>query len=137
MTQQKINLKDLIRSEYVKCAMDPTYFMKKYTLIQHPTRTRMLFDLYPYQEEALKTFHEQQYTIVLKGRQIGLSTVVSMYGLWMMLFQRDKNVVVIATKQETAKNIITKVRFAFDNLPIWLQVPVTENNKLSLRFKNG
>lgn len=135
--QQKVNLKDLIRTEYVKCAMDPVYFMKKYCTIQHPTRMRMLFDLYPYQEESLKTFHEQQYTIVLKGRQIGLSTVVSMYGLWMMLFHRDKNVVVIATKQETAKNIITKVRFAFDNLPIWLQVPVTENNKLSLRFKNG
>lgn len=134
---QKVSLKDMIRTEYVRCASDPIYFLRKYCMIQHPTKSRLLFDLYPYQEDVLRKFEKEQYTIVLKGRQIGLSTVVSMYGLWLMLFHRDKNVVVIATKQDTAKNIITKVRFAFDQLPVWLQIPVTENNKLSLRFKNG
>lgn len=134
---QKVNLRDLIKAEYQKCALSPEYFMKKYCYIQHPTRARMLFDLYPYQVEALDTFRDQDYTIVLKGRQIGLSTVVGCYALWMMIFHKDKNVLVIATKQETAKNLITKIRFAFDNLPVWLQVPVTENNKLSLRFANG
>jgi hypothetical protein len=133
----KINLKDLIRTEYSRCQKDPVYFMKKYCMIQHPKRGRLLFDLYPYQENSLDIFQKQEYAIVLKGRQIGLSTVVACYALWMMLFFKDKNVLVIATKQETAKNLIIKVRFAFDNLPIWLQVPCIENNKLSLRFKNG
>ena len=27
---QEVNLKQLIRSEYIKCAKDPVYFMKKY-----------------------------------------------------------------------------------------------------------
>jgi hypothetical protein len=54
-----------------------------------------------------------------------------------MLFQKDKNVLCIATKQETAKNMVTKVRFAYDALPKWMQIKTAEHNKLSLRLANG
>lgn len=136
-TTKKVDLKELIRSEYKKCAMNPQYFIRKYVYIQHPVKGRMLFSLYDYQDKCIDEFQEHQYNIVLKGRQIGLSTAVAAYALWMMLFYKDKNVLVIATKQETAKNLVTKVRFAYENLPVWLQVPCEEKNKLSIRFKNG
>lgn len=137
MANKVSNIKDLIREEYKKCALDPAYFIRKYCYIQEPIRGRILFDLYKYQEEALKDFENYNYNVILKGRQIGISTAVACYSLWMMLFHKDKNILVIATKQDTAKNLITKVRFAFDHLPVWLQVPCDENNKLSLKFKNG
>jgi hypothetical protein len=54
-----------------------------------------------------------------------------------MLFHKDKNVLCIATKQETAKNMVTKVKFMFDNLPSWLKIPADEHNKLTLRLNNG
>ena len=54
-----------------------------------------------------------------------------------MLFNKDKNILCIATKQETAKNMVTKVKFAYDNLPSWLQLKAVENNKLSLKLANG
>jgi hypothetical protein len=44
---------------------------------------------------------------------------------------------VIATKQEVAKNLVTKVRVMHSNLPKWLKQPCVEDNKLSLRYKNG
>ncbi len=137
MTNKVSNIKDLIREEYKKCALDPVYFIRKYCYIQHPIRGRVLFDLYKYQAEALNAFETFDYNVILKGRQIGISTAVAAYALWLMLFHKDKNILVIATKQDTAKNLITKVRFAFDHLPVWLQVPCEENNKLSLKFKNG
>jgi len=74
---------------------------------------------------------------VLKARQLGLSTLTAGYALWMMTFQQDKNILVIATKQETAKNLVTKVRVMHANLPGWLKQPCVEDNKLSLRYKNG
>jgi phage FluMu gp28-like protein len=135
--QQKISLKELIRREFQKCAVDPIYFIKKYCMIQTQNKGRILFDLYPYQEDCIETIQSNDNTIILKGRQIGISTVVACYALWLMLFQQDKNVLVIATRQDTAKNLVTKVRFAFDCLPIWLQIPCIENNKLSLKFNNG
>jgi|LakMenE18May11ns_1017448.scaffolds.fasta_scaffold9957195_8 intein/homing endonuclease len=130
-------LKDIIREEYLKCAANPVYFMKKYAKIQHPTRGTILFDLWNFQEDVLKDFQEHRYNICLKSRQLGISTLIAGYSLWMMLFGNDKNILVIATKQETAKNLVTKVRVMYDNLPSWLKTAVVEDNKLSLRLKNG
>jgi len=111
--------------------------MKKYCNIQHPTRGRIIFNLYPFQEKVLHLWRDNPYDIILKSRQLGISTLVAGYSLWLMLFQKDKNVLCIATKQETAKNMVTKVKFMFENLPSWLKIPAEENNKLTLRLSNG
>jgi len=130
-------LREKIKEEFKKCAINPAYFLSKYSYIQHPIRGRVLFDLYHYQKNALTDFEEHDYNIVLKGRQIGISTLVAGYALWLMLFHKDKNILVIATKQETAKNLVTKVKFMHDNLPVWLRGSIITNNKLSLQFSNG
>ena len=130
-------LRERIKEEYKKCAVDPAYFLSKYSYIQHPVRGRMLFDLYHYQKKSLHDFMNFDYNIVLKGRQIGISTLVAGYALWMLLFHKDKNILVIATKQETAKNLVTKVRFMHQNLPVWLRGEIVTDNKLSLQFTNG
>jgi len=131
------DLKKIIKEEFIKCAKDPVYFMKKYYTIQHPKRGRIKFNLYPFQEKTLHHMDNEDYLIINKSRQLGISTLCSAYSLWMMLFHKDKNVLCIATKQETAKNMVTKVRFAYDNLPKWLQIKTVEHNKLSLRLANG
>jgi hypothetical protein len=131
------NIKDIIRQEYIKCASDPAHFMKKYCYIQNPTRGRVLFNLYPFQDKVLNLWKDNPYSIVLKSRQLGISTLVAGYSLWLMLFHKDKNVLCIATKQETAKNMVTKVKFMYENLPSWLTIPADEKNKLTLRLSNG
>ena len=134
---ENINLKEVIRQEYIKCLNDPAHFMRKYCHIQHPQRGRVLFNLYPFQDKVLHLFRDNPYSIVLKSRQLGISTLAAGYSLWLMLFQKDKNILCIATKQETAKNMVTKVKFMFDNLPSWLKIPADEHNKLTLRLSNG
>ena len=131
------DLKAIIRQEYIKCAQDPAHFMKKYCNIQHPQRGRVLFNLYPFQEKTLHLLRDNPYSIILKSRQLGISTLSAGYSLWLMLFHKDKNVLCIATKQETARNMVTKVKFMYDNLPSWLKISADENNKLSLRLSNG
>ena len=131
------DLKQIIREEYLKCAQDPAHFMRKYCYIQHPQRGRVLFNLYPFQDKVLNLWKDNPYDIILKSRQLGISTLVAGYSLWLMLFHKNKNVLCIATKQETAKNMVTKVKFMFENLPSWLKIPAEENNKLTLRLSNG
>jgi hypothetical protein len=133
----QVSINDAIKQELIKCKQDPVYFMKKYYTIQHPTRGRMTFNLFPFQEKSLKLFQRFDYCIINKSRQLGISTLTSAFALWMMLFEQDKNILVLATTQATAKNMVTKVRFAYDNLPKWMQLPVMEHNRLSLRLKNG
>ena len=131
------NLRKLIQQEYLKCAQDPVHFMKKYCFIQHPQRGRIPFQLYPFQQKVLHLWQDNPYSVVLKSRQLGISTLAAGYSLWLMLFHKDRNVLCLATTQETAKNMVTKVRFMFDNLPSWLKIDTIENNRLSLRLKNG
>ncbi len=131
------NIKQIIKQEYIKCAKDPVYFMKKYCYIQHPTRGRIQFNLYPFQEKVLTLLNKNDRNIILKSRQLGISTLSAGISLWMMIFQKDKSILVVATKQDTAKNLVTKVKFMYDNLPSWLQIGFVEKNKLALRLKNG
>jgi len=130
-------LKDVIKQEYVKCAADPVYFLKKYCLIQHPIKGKIPFHLYDFQEKTIEDFVQSRFNIILKARQLGISTLTAGYSLWMMTFHQDKNILVIATKQEVAKNLVTKVRVMHANLPSWLKQKCVEDNKLSLRYKNG
>ena len=131
------NIKQTIKREYINCVQNPVYFMKKYCHIQHPTRGRILFALYPFQEKVLHLFRDHDYIITLKSRQLGISTLAAAYSLWLMLFHKDKNVLALATTQATARNLVTKVIFMYDELPKWLRLPSVEKNKLSLRLKNG
>ena len=131
------DLKQIVQEEYLKCAKDPVHFMRKYCKIQHPTRGKINFDLYPFQEKALTEFKDHDYNVILKSRQLGISTLTAGYTLWGMIFNQDFNALVIAIKQDTAKNLVTKIRVMHENLPSWLKGQVLEDNKLSLRLKNG
>ena len=138
--QPKKTLKEIIAEEYRKCALDPIYFMKKYCIIQHPVRGKIPFHLYPFQEGCLTDFKENRFNIILKSRQLGLSTLSAGFILWKMVFNQDFNALVIATKVTVAKNLVEKVRVMHDLLPIWLRdgsSSSVEDNKLSLKLKNG
>lgn len=135
--KNKLNYKDLLVQEYKKCCADPAYFMRRYCYIQHPVRGRILFNLYPFQSKVLHLFRDSENIIVLKSRQLGISTLAAGYSLWLMTFHKDKNILCLATTQSTARNLVTKVQYMYENLPKWLQVPSKEKNKLSMRLSNG
>jgi len=81
MSEQQKSIKEIIREEYKKCATNPAYFMKKYCVIQHPTKGKIPFHLYPYQEDAIDKFNQFDRNIILKSRQLGISTLIAGYSL--------------------------------------------------------
>lgn len=137
MSKQPVSYQELIKAEYAKCLASPVYFMRHYVKIQHPMRGKVLFDLYPFQESTLQSFHDYKFNIILKSRQMGISTLVSAFALWNMIFHKEKNILIVSLRQEDAKDVITKVRFANDELPTWLKIKCIEDNRLSLKFANG
>lgn len=128
--------------EIMKCGQDPCYFIKKYLYIQHPVKGRLPFELYPFQEECIQGFLDYKFNIVLKSRQLGLSTTTSAYCLWMAMFRQDANIMIMATKLEASKNMIQKIRTTFKMLPSWmlnlldLKEPEAESVKY-IKFNNG
>ena len=124
--------------EIINCGKDPVYFINKYAKIQHPQRGTIKFDTYEFQDECVRSFIEHRFNIIVKARQLGLSTVTAIYAVWLAIFYRDKNILVIATKLSTAKNFIKKVKVAMRNLPSWLMMPgITEMTQQHVAFSNG
>lgn len=123
--------------EIVRCGKDPIYFMKNYVKIQHAKRGLIPFETYDFQDDCVKSFEENRFNIVLKSRQLGLSTVTAAYATWFAIFKKDKSVLVIATKLPTAMNFIKKVKIMLDGLPKWLLLTKFEPTKQAIRFDNG
>lgn len=124
--------------EIVKCGSDASYFISKYVKISHPTKGQLPFKTFPYQDRCLKAFQSHRFVITNKSRQLGLSTLSAAYSLWMALFQKEKNVLVIATRLEVAKNFIKKVNGMYDSLPNWLVMPQIKARSVRyLEFSNG
>lgn len=124
--------------EIIKCGKDPIYFINHYCKIQHPKHGLLKFNTFDYQDDCVGAFKEHRFNIVLKARQLGISTVTAAYATWLALFHRDKQVLIIATKRPTAVNFIKKVKAIISHLPAWLKIsPTVTNNTQAIEFASG
>ena len=137
--QGNVNIQDVIKAEYKNSAADPIHFIRKYCTIQHPTKGKIPFHLYEFQQRAIKEIRAHRYNIIGKGRQLGMSTVLAAYALWKMIFTDDYKILIIATTQDTAKELLSKIQLMYNELPTWIKSTARQdlNNKLVLQFSNG
>jgi len=124
--------------EIVRCGKDASHFINNYVKIQHPTRGLIPFDTYDFQDDCIIDFVNHRFNIILKSRQLGISTLSACYAVWLAVFYKDKNILVIATKLAVAQNFIKKVKTALKSMPGWLLLPeLTSANKQGVEFSNG
>jgi len=123
--------------EYMKCANDPVYFIENYIKIVHVDRGLIPFEMYPFQENIVRTIHDNRFTICKLPRQSGKSTTMISYLLHHVLFNQDKKVAILANKLTTARELLQRLKKSYENLPKWLQQGIVEWNKLSIHLENG
>lgn len=125
-------------NEVIKCGKDPVYFMNRYLSIQHPLKGLIKFKTYDFQDNCVEEFNKHRFNIILKSRQLGLSTLVAAYAVWQAIFYKEKNILIIATKLAVAQNFIRKVKTYLKSMPSWLLIPtIIANNKQQVEFSNG
>ena len=130
--------KEEITKEILKCGKDPAYFLDNYAKIVHQSKGLIPFRTFKFQKELLNDFHDHRYNVILKSRQMGISTIVSGYIAWMLLFHKERNVLVMATKLNTAIEIVEKVKDIIDSVPAYIKIAeITINNKTKLELSNG
>ena len=123
--------------EYVKCAKDPIYFAENYIKIVNVDRGLMPFDMWGFQKEMIKVYHENRFSITKCPRQVGKTTTSVAYLLWLTIFTDTQNVAVLANKGSLARDILSKYCLAYENLPMWLQQGVVTWNKGNVELENG
>ena len=130
--------KKQIVAEIVKAGKDPVYFINNYAKISHPMKGLIPFKVFDYQEDLLRDFNDYRFNVILKARQLGISTITAAYIVWLMMFHKDKNILVIATKFGTAANLVKKVKHMIKNLPPWIIITdISVDNRTSFELSNG
>ena len=90
------------------------------------------------QLDLLENLHGRD--LILKARQLGITTLMCIVALDECLFTRDHRAAIIAHKLDDAKTIFeTKVKYPYDNLPPGLRerVPSMKDSADTLNFDNG
>ena len=107
--------------EYMKCAKDPIYFAKNYIKIVHVDKGLVPFEMYNYQENITRKITENRRVAVLTARQSGKTTTAMAVILHYILFNEFKTVAILANKGDAAREVMARVKLAFEALPKWLQ----------------
>ena len=124
-------------SEWLKCADDPIYFIENYVKIVTLDDGLKLMTLYEFQKDIIRSLWLNRKTVGVCARQMGKTTCVAAFFAWYVIFHNYKTCAILANKAATAREILSRVQRAYENLPKWMQHGVVEWNKGSLELENG
>jgi len=123
--------------EFLKCSKDPIYFIRTYVKIINLDEGLVNFNLYPYQEKMASMICDNRFSVIKTCRQAGKTTTSAAVILWHILFKDNYTIAILANKLATAREILSRVQRAYENLPKWLQQGVVIWNKTNLELENG
>jgi len=122
--------------EITKCIKDPVYFIKTYVKIVNVDLGLVPFNMWPFQEDMIHGFHINRFSICKMPRQVGKTTTVVGYMLWSVLFQDDYKIAILANKGDLARDILGRIQYAYEYLPMWMQQGILEWNKGNIVLEN-
>ena len=122
--------------EYQKCSEDPCHFIETYTQIISLDEGLVPFELRGYQEELIKHYNDNRFSVVLAARQSGKSITSCAYLLWYLLFTPEVTVAILANKGAIAREMIARIVTMLETVPFFLQPGVKILNKGNIEFGN-
>ena len=123
--------------EWLKCAKDPIYFSENYIKIVHVDHGLIPMRMYDYQKEIVEAITHNRRVTVNTSRQAGKTTTAVAVILHYVLFNDHKTCALLANKGDSAREILDRIKIAYESLPKWMQQGVIEWNKGSVEFENG
>jgi len=123
--------------EFLKCKEDPVYFANNYIKIVSLDEGLTQFHPYDFQEKLIHNFHNNRFNICKMPRQTGKSTTVVSYLLHYAVFNDSVNIGILANKAATARELLSRLQTAYENLPKWMQQGILSWNKGSMELENG
>ena len=120
-----------------KCQKNLLYFAENFFTIINLDRGREKITLFKCQKKVLRALRDNRFNIVLASRQVGKTTMMTIYTLWVACFLEDQRILVVANKEQTAINIFKRIRLAYEQLPNWIKPGVVEYGKTSMTLTNG
>jgi hypothetical protein len=127
---------DEMVADFKLCNKSILHFAENHFYIISLDRGKEKIELYKYQKRLLKAFKSNRFNVVLSSRQSGKTTTITIYALWIVCFQKDKKITIIANKESTAKEIFSRIKMAYEQLPIYLKPAVKSWRKDGFNLTN-
>ena len=123
-------------AEWKKCKNDILYFAEKYCKLMTPEGIKHI-SLRDYQKKYLEHLQKNRLSIYLACRQCGKTTTSAIFMLHYILFNVDKNALVLGNKRKTAVEILDKAKKIFFEIPYFLKPGVYKWNEAEIVLDNG
>lgn len=121
--------------DYKRCATDPIYFASKcFLMTPEGLRACKLRD---YQEDYIRHLQHNRFSIFLSCRQSGKSTTTAIYCLWVILFNSDKNGLILSKSGPAGVDLIKKIKDMYMYLPYHLKIGTMKWNQTEISFDNN
>ena len=128
--------KTFIAQEMFKCTANAEYYLHTYGKVIHPHKGKIPLGVWDFQSHTLQCYQQHRFNIILKSRQLGLSTITAGYVAWLVQFHAGQNVAIVANKERVAQNFVKKVRTFIKNTPSWLATSIKTDNMNTLELHN-
>ena len=109
--------------EFKRCSKAPSYFISKYIKVTHPVRGLVNFELYPFQKRIVKELTSHRFNILRKFRQA--------------IFAKYQTIPSISKGDQESTEVLERIKLMYDELPDIMKPGIEEDNKHTLKLKNG
>jgi hypothetical protein len=115
------------------------HFCENYWYIRHPENGRIKFQMFEAQMETIESWLNTRYSLILKARQIGFSTLVSTYAFWNAFFYGDRPILMLSRTEREAIKLLQKAKYGYQFLPEWMKFRGGPYNQTQtkMEFSNG
>ena len=120
--KQVQGLADEFVVEYLRCAGNVPYILRNYILIEVPGKD-VLLQPYKKQVELIDLVEFKHYVLVLKSRQIGISTIIQAYSAWLTIFYDNAVIGIMSKDGKEATDFARAIRGMIEKLPDWMKPP--------------
>jgi hypothetical protein len=90
--------------------------------------------LFDYQKDLIQTYLDNRFVVANKYRQAGISTTTCAYISWYVMFNRNRQVAIVADKLETARDeLMSDVVEFINGCPSWLRPKTGRETETQLK----
>ena len=122
--------------EMQKCASDVVYFANKYCHVMTDEGIRQI-QLRDYQIQILNQYQFHRKNVFVSPRQSGKTITSSIFLLWYLLFNYEKNAMIMANIGDTAAELMDKIKVIMKGLPFFLKPGLIVYNVMTMKYDNG
>jgi hypothetical protein len=123
-------------TEYLKCKNSFDYFCPKYVLLE-TTGGDTHFIPYEKQSELIRTLLRDKYVLVLKSRQIGISTIIKAFSVWLCVFYENVVIGIISKDAPEATDFTRDIIGMIEKLPAWMKPQFDKKTERTFILSNG